>query len=151
MFSDGEHRVLAWGSYWTGLERIYFDDELVLQSSTREEVFEFQRNNTRYRIEFCPHSIAIGQLRCAFFRDGELLSSLRSKRKKIINIRPVYAHIAACIIFGVLAGLAHLPLWAGFLSIMISFALTLLSNAKADEFIIEELQIPDKAAAPALK
>lgn len=140
VFKDGEHFIRAWGSYWTGIERIYFDEQLVLHSPTRAQAYEFTRAANHYRVEFCNQSVAIGQLHCAFYKNGQLHSSVRSKRRKVINIRPIYAHIGACLGFGLAAGLLHLPPWSGFICIMLSFAITVLSNAKKDDFIIEESQ-----------
>lgn len=138
VFLDGTNTIRAWGSYWTGLERIYFNDALVVQSLERGEEFEFEINNTQYQIAFCTRSVAIGQIHCTLFKDGHTIQTLHSKRRKVLNIRPIRAHIGTCLFFGLTAGILNLPLWSGFACIMLSFCITLLSNAKKDEFIIEQ-------------
>ena len=141
VFKDGAHTIRAWGSYWTGLERIYFDNDLILQAPSRADSFEFQHQNNVYRIEFCTRSVAIGQMRCSFEKNSEVLSTYASKRRKVINVRPIAVHIFAALVFGLLTGILNLPLWSSFVCIMLAFALTLLSNAKTDDFIIEEVQL----------
>lgn len=138
VFHDGPNVIRAWGSYWTGLERIYFNDDLVVYSAERAEQFDFYHEGNHYRLEFCTRSVAIGQLRCTFIKDGEVISVLRSKRRKVLNVRPIYAHIAVCFAFGVSAGALNLPIWAGVVFIMASCLITLLSNAKTDKFDIEQ-------------
>ena len=143
VFKDDDRIIRAWGSYWTGLERIFVNDQLILSSPTRGEVFQFEYDNDQYRIEFSTKSVAMGQLHCCFFKNGTLLSELHSKRRKIINIRPIVAHITTCVGFGFTAGLLQFPVWSGLFFITLSFGVTLLSNAKTDTFIIEKRQPPE--------
>lgn len=125
-----------------GLERVYFNDRLILLSIHRGEKLAFEVDNTQYRIEFCTRSVSMGKMLCSFYINGELTHSLLSTRVKVLNTRPVLTHIGACAAFGAISGLLHLPLWAGLACIMISFAVTLLTTAKKDEFVIRQY-VPD--------
>ncbi len=138
VFKDGDDIIHAWGSYWTGLERLFLNGVLKVQTTARNQPIEFASAQHLFRVELCAKKLAIGQLKCTLFKDGEPHVTIRSKRRKVINTRPIVSHIVACGLFGLLAGFFALPLWSVLSCFMLSFGITLLSNAKTDTFVIDQ-------------
>lgn len=129
--------VRAWGSCWTGVEQIYFNDELVLTSWKRDDHYVFRRDGHEYQIYFCTRSVAQGKIRCRLYQDGVKIGAYHSKRRKVLNMRPTFAHLYAALGAGLVAGLLAMPAWFGLVFIVFSFLITILTAAKTDDFIIE--------------
>lgn len=138
VFQCNGNIVRAWGSCWTGVERIYFNDELVMESWKRDDHYIFQRQGHEYQIFFCTRSVAQGKIRCRLYQDGTQVGAYHSKRRKVLNMRPTIAHLASGLGIGLLAGLLSMPPWFGLVFIVFSFIITLLTTAKTDNFIIEQ-------------
>lgn len=147
VFKDGPHFIRAWASYWIGLECIYFGEEQIAQTQKREDNFNFEKYGASYRIEFCTRSVSLGHVRCALYKNGSHIQTISSKRRKVLNTRPVLVHIGAGVILGTLMGLLHLPAWAGITFIMLSLIITLLTSAKKDDFVIEHINTPPISTA----
>jgi hypothetical protein len=137
---DGSNVIRAWGSGWAGLERIYFNDELVARHNqlTRLESICFEKDQHQYRIQCTSTSLQKWQARCVFWRDNVKLCSLKCRRRKIFNIRPTTAHLSAGLIVGLVGGALHAPAIFGILFVFLSLSLTLLTTAKTEDFIIEQ-------------
>jgi hypothetical protein len=140
VFHDGDNVIRAWGSGWTGLERVYFNNELVARHHhfKRLESISFEKNNHQYRIQCFSTSLQKWQARCVFWRDGEKLCALKCKRRKIFNVRPTMAHMTVGLIVGLIGGALHAPAMFGVLFIFLSLSLTLLTTAKTEDFVIEQ-------------
>lgn len=140
VFHDGDNVIRAWGSGWTGLERVYFNDELVARHPhfKRLESICFEKNNHQYRIQCFSTSLQKWQARCVFWRDNEKLCAMKCKRRKIFNVRPTMAHLLAGLIVGLIGGALHAPVIFAVLFIFISLSLTLLTTAKTEDFVFEQ-------------
>lgn len=144
VFHDGENVIRAWGSGWTGLERVYFNDELVARHHHCQhlESISFEKNNHHYRIQCFSTSMQKWQARCEFLRDGKTLCALKCKRRKIFNVRPTTAHLTVGLVVGLIGGVLHAPAIFGVLFIFLSLSLTLLTTAKTEDFVIEQEPTP---------
>ena len=140
VFHDGADVIRAWGSGWAGLERIYFNDELVSRHNhlSRLESMSFEKRNHRYRIECVSTSLQKWQAHCVFWRDDVKLCSLKCKRRKIFDVRPTMAHLVVGLIVGLIGGMLQAPAIFGILFIFLSLSLTLLTTAKTEDFVIEQ-------------
>lgn len=140
VFNDGNNTIRAWGSSWTGLERVYFNDELIARSShlKRLEHIQFNRSGHQYRIQCSSSSTQKWQVRCTFWCDGEKIASLKCRRRKIFNIRPTVAHLSAGFLVGISGGFFAMPVAFAIVFIFISLTLTLLTTAKTEDFVIEQ-------------
>jgi hypothetical protein len=140
VFHDGNNVIRAWGSGWAGLERVYFNDELVTRHNqlTRLESICFKKGQHKYLIQCTSNSMQKWQASCVFWRDDVKLCSLKCRRRKVFNIRPTTAHLSAGLCVGLLGGMLHAPAIFGILFVFLSLSLTLLTTAKTEDFIIEQ-------------
>lgn len=119
------------------MEQIYFNNELVLTSWRRDDHYVFRRDGHEYQIYFCTRSVAQGKIRCWLYQDGVKIGVYHSRRRKVLNMRPTFAHLYAALGAGFIAGLLAMPAWFGLVFIVFSFLITILTAAKTDDFIIE--------------
>jgi len=140
VFHDGNNVIRAWGSDWTGLERVYFNDEVVARHNhlTRMESICFEKDHHQYRIQCTSTSLQKWQAHCVFWRDDIKLCSLKCKRRKIFNIRPTMAHMVVGLTVGLVGGVLQAPAIFGIVFIFLSLSLTLLTTAKTEDFVIEQ-------------
>ena len=140
VFHDGQNTIRAWGSGWTGLERIYFNDQMLADCKhlKRVEQFAFEQEGHLYKVQCSNSNLQKWQVHCSFWKDGHLVCTLKCKRRKVFNVRPTFAHLAAGLLVGVIGGVLKMPAWFGIVFIFISLSLTLLTTAKTDDFIIEQ-------------
>lgn len=139
VFNDGDDVIRAHGSCWTGIDRIYFNNDTVIQPYKRNNRYVFIRNNNKYQVVFCRHSVSQGQLRCTLFKNGEKIGDIRSKRLRILNFRPTLLHILTALGLGLLSGIADAPQWTGWFFVTASIALTLITSIKSDTFTVERI------------
>lgn len=139
VFHDGETVIRAWGSSWTGFERVYYNDVILHRSSSshREDQFSFTRNKDRYQIRCKTKNIQRWQVECELWKDGKLLQVIKCKRRKLCNIRPTMAHLLTGLSAGLIGGLMKMPWWFGIVFIFASLAITLLTTAKTRDFVFE--------------
>ena len=88
-FQDGDNQIASFGSYFTGKEEVYINDDLV---SSRRSVnikssHKFGFENSQYQVKFDMLNILTGRLECTLYKDQEVLakqvqSSLPSDPKK---------------------------------------------------------------------
>lgn len=140
VFHDGHNTIRAWGSGWTGLERVYFNDQILANCKhlKRVEQFAFERDGHRYRVECSNNNLQKWQVQCSFWKDEHQVCALKCKRRKILNVRPTFAHLMTGLLVGLIGGLLNMPAWFGVVFIFISLSLTLLTTAKSEDFIIEQ-------------
>lgn len=140
VFRDGENVIRAWGSGWTGLERVYFNDQLVVRHShfKRPDSIHFEKDNHRYRIQCSNTNSQKWQARCDFWRDGEKVCTMKCRRRKIFDVRPTMAHLVAGLVTGLIGGALHAPALFGVFFIFLSLSLTLLTTAKTEDFVFEQ-------------
>lgn len=139
VFNDGPNIIRAWGSTWLGLERVYFNDQLIERGDhiKRQEQYSFSIAGNDYRIQCISHNQQTWQVECSLWRDDKKIDGWRCKRKKILNIRPTLAHLYVGIGAGMIGGLFKLPFWYGIFFVFASTILTLITTAKTDDFVFE--------------
>lgn len=137
VFRDGDTIIRAWGSSWTGFERVYYNEVILHRSSIsrREDQFLFIRNNSCYQIRCKTKNIQRWQVECELWKDGKLLQVIKCKRRKLCNLRPTLAHLLAGISAGIISGLTKMPWWFGIIFIFASLAITLITTAKTRDFV----------------
>jgi hypothetical protein len=140
VFPDGSDVIRAWGSDWVGLERIYFNEQLLVVGNhlKRVDSVSFRHANHQYELRCHNYVSSRWQVRCTLYKDGALLASIRCKRRRLFEVRPTLAHLYAGLTVGVLAGLLKAPVWSGVGFIFLALSLTLLTLAKTDDFVIEQ-------------
>jgi hypothetical protein len=140
VFRDGGDVIRAWGSDWMGLERIYFNDQLLVVGNhlKRVDQVSFQHSEHHYELRCRHYESHRWLVRCTLIKNGVQLYSIRCKRKRLFDIRPTFAHLVAGLAAGILAGLIKAPAWSGIGFIFFALSLTLLTLAKTDDFVIEE-------------
>lgn len=137
VFAEGGNKIRAWGSCWTGLERVYFNDEMVAQSFKRDNVYVFRHGRDEFQVDFCTRSVSEGKIQCSLHKNGEPVGMFKSKRRRLLNARPILIHLGASLGIGIGAGYMPIPSWFGWVFVVMSLLITLLANAKTDEFVIE--------------
>jgi len=140
VFHDGQNTIRAWGPGWSGLERIYFNDHMLTKGRHRKRVeeFMFEQEGHRYRVQCSSSNRHRWQVHCSFWKDDLPVCTLKCRRRKILNMRPTFAHLTAGLLAGLIGGIFKMPPWFGVIFIFISISLTLLTTAKTEDFIIEE-------------
>ena len=139
VFTDGDDIIRASGSCWTGLDHVYFNDQLVVQAIKRHNHYAFHRNGHNYQVHLCTRSLMHGHLRCTLNKDGKRIGAFSSRRRKFINTRPALTHISVGVLLGLTAGLLPTPGWFGWIFIFASLAITIMSSIKTDQFIVESI------------
>lgn len=140
VFHDGPNVIRAWGSTWVGLEKIYFNNQLIDSCTKlkRTKQHMFSIGDRKYLIKCITHAQLKWQAECQLWRNGSLLDGLRCKRKKVLELRPTLAHVYLGILLGILGGLLDMPVLYGIVFVGTSIILTLLSTAKTEEFVFEQ-------------
>jgi hypothetical protein len=140
VFRDGQNIIRAWGSDWTGLERVYFNETQVLTEHPlkRSNDVSFSVMGQHYRLECQNRPAQRWQVKCRLHKNHRPLCVIRCKRRRLLNVRPMWAQMLFGAAIGLLAGVIEVPPWFGIGFIMFAFFLTLLTLAKREDFLIEE-------------
>jgi hypothetical protein len=75
VFPCGAHTIRAWGSAFSGLERVYVDDALVSErrSGSRDSEHAVSVAGSPYRIVFKTLNLLKGSLECRLLKDGRVV------------------------------------------------------------------------------
>lgn len=139
VFHDGDAVIRAWGSNWTGFERVYYNDVILQRysSDSRQEQCSFSENHHFYEIHCKTQNLQRWQVECELWRDDKLVQVIKCKRRKLWNVRPTLAHLWVGLGAGLISGVMNMPGWFGIIFIFTSFTTTLLTTAKTGRFIFE--------------
>lgn len=142
VFRDGDAVIRAWGSSWTRLEQIYYDNVILKRYSNtrRRGHYSFSKNGHHYRINCRTGSVQRWQVECELWKDDQLVQVIKCKRRKLWNLRPTFAHLCVGLGTGLLGGLMNMPWWFGIVFIFASLTTTLLTTAKTGDIIFEHEQ-----------
>lgn len=139
VFYDGDNVIRAWGSSWTGFERVYYND-IILQSyscGSRREQCSFKKNDHFYQIRCKTKNLQRWQVECELWKDRKIVQVIKCKRRKLWNIRPTLAHLWVGLGAGLISGVMKVPGWFGIIFVFVVLATTLLTTAKTGDFIFE--------------
>lgn len=139
VFYDGDIVIRAWGSSWTGFERVYYND-IILQrnsSASPQDEYCFKQKNHLYRIRCKTKNVQRWQVECELWKDHKLIQTIKCKRRKLWNVRPILAHLWMGLSVGLIGGLLKMPWWFGIVFIFSALTTTLLTTAKTGDFIFE--------------
>jgi len=77
MFKDGEDDIMARCSAWSGMEEIYFNDDLVSKKRNLgiTSHHQFNVNNHNYKMTFQVKSLLRGCIVCTVNKDSNLIGS----------------------------------------------------------------------------
>lgn len=139
VFEDGDNRIAACGSCWSGFDHVFFNNRLVALPQKGEGTYGFSQNGHYYRIQYDTSGLPSVHFQCRLYKDGQIIGEIKSTRLKILNIRPSLVHLVAGLSFGLLTGLVQAPAWFALIFISSALALTLLSCVKTDRFAIKQI------------
>jgi hypothetical protein len=121
VFSEESHRIAAWGSALTGLERIHVDGALVSEKRAlqRDSAHEFDVAGHHYRVSFKARLWQNATVCCRLDRDGAPVGVLRARRvqRRFLQIWQLF--VMAIVLCGTTAWVAETfdlsqwPLYAG--------------------------------------
>ena len=76
-FQDGDDQIACFGSYFTGKEEVYINDELVSEkrSINVTSTHQFELSGNRFNVKFEMHNILTGRLECSLFKNKKLIKS----------------------------------------------------------------------------
>lgn len=106
-FQDGDNQIACFGSFFTGKEEVYINDDLV--SSKRsvgvrsEHHFEFAGNS--YQIAYEMKNIISGRLECTFYKNKKLMKQQEQTSIALIKEpKKAVLFIGGCFLVGLLSG-----------------------------------------------
>ncbi|MBQ4857006.1 hypothetical protein [Pseudoalteromonas sp. MMG007] len=72
-FQDGDNQIACFGSYFTGKEEVFINDELVSskRSVGRKSTHRFEFKEHNYQVKYHMLNIITGKLECTFFKNNE--------------------------------------------------------------------------------
>jgi hypothetical protein len=106
-FQDGDNQIACFGSYFTGKEEVYINDDLFSKkrSVNYTSTHAFNFDGSQYQVKFDMLNILTGRLECTLYKNAEVVSnqiqcSLPAKPKKAVYF------IAGCALGGAVFGYA---------------------------------------------
>jgi hypothetical protein len=108
-FQDGDNQIACFGSFFTGKEEVYINDDLV--SSKRSMGFkskhQFEFAEMNYQIEFEMKNILSGRLECTYFKNNQLLEQQEQTSISLIkDPKKAVLFVGGCFLVGFLSGIA---------------------------------------------
>jgi hypothetical protein len=138
VFNDAYATIRAWGSSWTGIERVYYNDILIQRTSNGcENDYCFHQGEHEYRLLCKTTDLRRWQVECELWKDNQLTQVVKFKRRKLFNARPTLLHLCLGLIIGQLSGLFQMPWLFGLVFIFAALTATILTTIKADDFVLE--------------
>jgi hypothetical protein len=109
VFHDGGRAIRAWGSAFSGLERIYLDNAIVSEGRNlkREGIHQFSIDGVGYSITFRTSNVLKGPLVCRLEKNGLVIKSLSCSYRR--NVPMLIAFFGAMVAIVVLF---DPPIWA---------------------------------------
>ncbi|MFT6285234.1 MAG: hypothetical protein ACJAXM_001717 [Arenicella sp.] len=108
-FQDGDNQIACFGSFFTGKEEVYINDDLA--SSKRsvgfksKHKFKFAEND--YQIEYEMKNILTGRLTCTFLKNKHLIKQQEQTSISFIkDPKKAVLLIGGCFLVGFLSGIA---------------------------------------------
>ncbi|BDF93345.1 hypothetical protein RC083_05085 [Pseudoalteromonas haloplanktis] len=76
-FQDGDDQIACFGSYFTGKEEVYVNDELVSEkrSINVTSKHQFELSGNTFNVKFEMHNILTGRLECSLYKNKKLVKS----------------------------------------------------------------------------
>jgi hypothetical protein len=132
VFHDGGRTIRAWGSTFSGLERIYVDNAIVSEGRNlkREGIHQFSIDGVGYSITFRASSVLKGPLVCRLEKNGLVIKSLSCSYRR--NMPMLIAFFVAMV---AIVALFDPPIWAFFIAALCCAILCLSIGA---HFLIEQ-------------
>ena len=86
-FQDGDDQIACFGSYFTGKEEVYINDELVSEkrSINVTSKHQFELSGNTFNVKFEMHNILTGRLECSLFKNKKLVKSQGKSMKKVYD------------------------------------------------------------------
>ncbi|MFT2090572.1 hypothetical protein [Paraglaciecola sp. 2405UD69-4] len=106
-FRDGDNQIACFGSYFTGKEEVYVNDELV--SSKRSlgisSSHKFEFEGSTYQVVFNVQNILIGTLVCSLSKNSKLIEEQKHYPYPLVSSpKNAVLFIGGCFLFGALSG-----------------------------------------------
>jgi hypothetical protein len=112
-FQDGDNQIACFGSFFTGKEEIYINDDLVSTKRSigvkSEHKFEFAGNV--YHVEYFMKNILSGRLQCSLVKNQQLIQVQEQVSLSILkDPKKALLFIGGCFLVGFLSGYVALAL-----------------------------------------
>ncbi|MBE0377969.1 hypothetical protein PPRY_a0574 [Pseudoalteromonas prydzensis ACAM 620] len=104
-FQDGDDQIACFGSYFTGKEEVYINDELVSEkrSINVTSKHQFELSGNTFNVKFEMHNILTGRLECSLYKNKKLVKSLE-QTTLFSNPKKSALFIAGCFVVGFTVG-----------------------------------------------
>ena len=106
-FQDGDNQIACFGSYFTGKEEVYVNDDLVSskRSVGRKSTHTFEFNAHSYQVKYHMQNIITGKLECTFFKNNEQVKQQEQTVLPFIkDPKRAVLFFSACVLAGYLGG-----------------------------------------------
>ena len=76
-FQDGDDQIACFGSYFTGKEEVYVNDELISNKRNQRihSVHQFNIGDNDFKVMFEMRNILTGRLECSLYKNGQFIKS----------------------------------------------------------------------------
>ena len=105
-FQDGDNQIACFGSFFTGKEEVYINDDLVSSkySVGFKSKHRFQFAEDDYQVEYEMENIFSGRVAWSFFKNKQLIE--QQKQTVLKDPKKAVLFIVSCFLIGVLSGIA---------------------------------------------
>ncbi len=107
-FQDGDNQIACFGSFFTGKEEVYINDDLVSskRSMGLKSKHQFEFAEQSYQIEYEMINMLTGKVECSFFKNEQLLEQQQQTLISLIkNPTQALLFIGGSFAIGFLSGL----------------------------------------------
>jgi len=104
-FQDGDDQIACFGSYFTGKEEVYINDELVSdkRSINVTSQHQFELSGNTFNVKFEMLNILTGRLQCSLFKNKKLVKSYEQS-SLFNNPKTSLKVLAGCFLGGLIGG-----------------------------------------------
>ena len=76
-FQDGDDQIACFGSYFTGKEEVYVNDELISDKRNQRihSGHQFNIGDNDFKVMFEMRNILTGKLECSLYKNGQFIKS----------------------------------------------------------------------------
>jgi len=76
-FQDGDNQIACFGSYFTGKEEVFINDELVSDKRNQKvaSAHLFKHGEDDFKVTFEMRNILTGRLECSLYKNGQFIKS----------------------------------------------------------------------------
>ena len=105
-FQDGDNQIACFGSYFTGKEEVFVNDELVSDKRNQKIASGhlFKHGKDDFEVRFEMRNILSGRLECSLYKNGQFIKSYQKSSLLNNSPRASLKVIAGCFFGGLVGG-----------------------------------------------